>query len=73
MYKNLTFLNKKRRNQIDKIIQENLNLIPILKNRRTHIFQNKYLAISVDKKITRVLIYDQHNYELEKKIQGILG
>ena len=73
MYKNLTFLNKKSRHKIDKCIQHNFELQPVLRNKRTHIFRNSIFSISVDRKITRVLIYEQHNFELEKKLQEILG
>lgn len=45
------------------------NLKKIIKNPRTSIYQNEYARFSIDKKVVRVLIYDDKNVDLLEKIR----
>lgn len=54
--------------KIESIIKEfELNLV--LKNNRTTIYENDNVQFSFDKKIIRVLLYDENNKKLKHRIQ----
>lgn len=47
-----------------------LNLNKLLENKRTSIYCNDQMRMSVDKKVIRVLVYDDKNTNLIEKIRG---
>lgn len=45
------------------------NLKKVLQNERTKIYQNEEMRLCIDKKVIRVLIFDEGNKELEERLQ----
>lgn len=54
-------------NPTDMVHKFNLN--KVLKNSRTSIYQNEYARFSIDKKVVRVLLYDDRNIDFLEKIR----
>lgn len=46
------------------------NLNKLLSNNRTSIYSNDEMRVSIDKKVIRVLIYDDRNITLLEKLRG---
>lgn len=46
------------------------NLNSVIKNARTSIYQNEYARFSIDKKVVRVLLYDDQNIDQLEKIRS---
>ncbi len=49
------------------VVQE-FNLEKILQNERTTIYQNEEMRLCIDKKVIRVLMFDEGNKELEERL-----
>ena len=45
------------------------NLNEVLKNKRTSIYQNEYVRVSIDKQVVRVLLFDEKNIDLLEKMR----
>lgn len=46
------------------------NLQPILSNERTSIYQNEFARFSIDRKVVRILLYNNSDCLLLQKIQN---
>lgn len=63
----IVLIKKKNLKKIIKII-ENYNMVNTLKNKRTSIWENDDLQISIDKSIIRILIFSKNDIPYYKKI-----
>lgn len=66
MTKNLIFI--KPKNKENQIIND-FNLQEVLKNDRTHIYQNKELRMSFDKEVIRVLVFNSEDKNLIETLE----
>ncbi len=46
------------------------NLKPILSNTRTSIYQNEFARFSIDKKVVRILLYNEKDYYILQEIRN---
>ncbi len=54
----------------EQIIIKEFGLNLVLKNKRTSIYENEDVRFSFDKKVVRVLLYNNKNVELKQRIQN---
>lgn len=69
MIKTCVFHKPTASNSIFDIINK-FGLNKLLENKRTSIYFNDQMRVSIDKKVIRVLIYDDKNTNLIEKIRG---
>ena len=67
MYKHLVFV---KPNEIEKSIINTFDVSSILKNNRTNILENNKMRMSIDKKVVRVMLFDENNIELLETIKN---